>query len=145
MMDPEKIVKEPTRRTPWVVLEPGRIFFMGRSIPDNPGDFYRPLHAWVSEYVKSYDGTTRIEFGFEYINTSSTKWIFGILRELAGMKDLNRLTSVKWYYEEGDDDMEELGYMFQAIIECPFSIIEIEEMSEEQFRHIFAGPVRTDF
>ena len=24
-------------------LEPGRIFIMGRSIPENPADFYKPV------------------------------------------------------------------------------------------------------
>ncbi len=81
-MYPDSFKKEPSKRTPRVVIEPGRMFIMGRSIPDNPGDLYRPMHAWITDYSKDHAGETRIDMGFEYINTSSTKWIFAILKEL---------------------------------------------------------------
>ena len=44
---------EPTRRTPRILLESGRIVIMGRSIPVNPGEFYRPVMDWISEYIKT--------------------------------------------------------------------------------------------
>ena len=82
-------------------MEPGRIFIMGRSIPENPGDFYRPVYAWISEYAASHIEQSRIDLGFEYINTSSTKWIFNILKELSEMEDVTENVKVTWYYETG--------------------------------------------
>jgi len=54
MVYPEKYINELSKRTPWIIMEPGRIFVMGRSIPENPGDFYRSVQIWLSEYSKRY-------------------------------------------------------------------------------------------
>lgn len=135
-MYPERLKCESTKRTPLVVLEEGRIFFLGRSIPENPGDFYRPVHAWISEYARVYRGDTTICMGFEFINTSSTKWIYTILKELGTMRDLKLISSVFWYYEEGDDDMLDLGYIMKSLIEGNFNIIETEDLGEKHFQAI---------
>ena len=84
MMYPKKFKSVPSKRTPWIILEEGTIFIMGRSIPENPGEFYRPVHDWIAGYAKENFKETRIVLGFEYINTSSTKWIFAILKAIIG-------------------------------------------------------------
>ena len=140
MIYPESYKNEPSKRTPWIILEPGKIFIMGRSIPENPGDFYRPVHEWVSKYAQNYSKKTKIELGFEYINTSSTKWIYTLLKELAGMKKLVMNTNVTWYYEQGDMDMCELGFILRSLLECPFSIVEMDEMNNAQYEKIISDP-----
>jgi hypothetical protein len=130
---------EPTRKTPWVVLEPGRIFMMGRSISENPGEFYRPVYKWIQNYVAENPGPTSIHLGFEYINTSSTKWIYTLLRELSVMKDVVENASVKWYYDQGDDDMAELGFILRSLIECPVAITEISGMGKKRYEQILSG------
>lgn len=141
MMYPDKFKNEPSKRTPWIIMEPGRIFIMGRSIPENPGDFYRPVYTWISEYRHSYTEKSRIDLGFEYINTSSTKWIFNILKELAEIKELAENTRVTWYYEQGDDDMCELGFMLRSLIECPFKLVEVVEMNSARYKKILSQPI----
>src|SRR5665647_3156253 len=112
-MYPDILKNEPSKRTPWIILKPGTIFIMGRSIPENPGGFYRPVHDWISRYSNDNEYITKIDIGFEYINTSSTKWIFTLLKELSGMKDLAKNAMVTWYYERGDEDMCELGFILR--------------------------------
>jgi hypothetical protein len=138
-MYPDRFVNEPSKRTPWIILEPGKIFIMGRSIPENPGVFYRPVLDWVSMYTQDYLVKTKIEFGFEYINTSSTKWIYGLLKELAQMKDLTKNGSVTWYYEQGDEDMCELGYILRSLVECPFVFVEVNVMDRARFEKILSA------
>ena len=36
--------------------------------------------------------------------------------------------SVNWYFESEDEDMEEAGEDYQAIIKLPFKMIEVEEI-----------------
>jgi hypothetical protein len=139
MIYTERFVKEPSKRTPWIILEPGRVFIMGRSIPDDPGEFYRQVHKWVSDYVQNYNGKSRIEFGFEYINTSSTKCIFSILKELSEMKEIVDNASVTWYYEQGDEDMCELGFILRSLIECPFLVVEVNEMNRSRYEMILSA------
>ena len=138
MMYPDRLIYEPSKRTPWIILEPGRIFIVGRSIPENPGVFYRPVLEWISKYVQNYSGKTRIELGFEYINTASTKWIYAILKELSELKELVQNGSVTWYYEQGDEDMCELGFILRSLVECPFTIIELKEMDRAGFQKILS-------
>jgi hypothetical protein len=136
MMYPETFKKEPTKRTPWINLEQGKIFIMGRSIPDNPGDFYRPVHEWLSDYSRSYKGKSKIDLGFEYINTSSIKWIFTILKELSELEEMSKNARVTWYYEIGDDDMCELGFILRSLVDCPFVVVEVNEMNTARYKKI---------
>jgi len=135
-MYPDKYKSEPSKRTPWIDMEPGRIFLMGRSIPENPGDFYRPVYKWISEYSVSHIEKSRIDLGFEYINTSSTKWVFNILKALSEMENVAENVKVTWYYEQGDEDMCELGFILRSLIECPFILVEVEEMNNERYNRI---------
>jgi len=139
-MYPDSFKNIPTKRTPWIILEPGRIFIMGRSIPENPTDFYRPIQEWISKYVQNYTEKSKIELGFEYINTSSIKWIFTILRELSEMKDIVNNASVTWYYEHGDEDMCELGFILRSLVECPFVVVEVDEMNKGRYEKILSKP-----
>ena len=122
---------DPTRRTPRIVLEPGRIFIVGRSIPENPSEFYRPVYDWISRYIQINGHRTRIELGFEYINTSSTKWIYNIIKEISGMNNLADSARIIWYYDKGDEDMCELGFILKSLVECPFFVIETEKMDRQ--------------
>jgi hypothetical protein len=138
-MYPDSFKNAPSKKTPWVILEPGKIFIMGRSIPENPGDFYRPALDWISKYANNYIEKTRIVFGFEYINTSSTKWIYTILKELSEMKGITVKVSCTWYYENGDEDMYELGSILKSLIDCHFVITEVPEMNKVQYEKILSG------
>ena len=137
-MYPDSIKNNPTKRTPWIILEPGRIFIMGRSIPENPNDFYLPIQEWISEFACNNDGKSIIDLGFEYINNSSIKWIFTILRELSEMKDILKKANVTWYYERGDEDMCELGFILRSLVECPFIVVEVEEMNKARYERILS-------
>jgi hypothetical protein len=139
-MYPDSFKNNPSKRTPWIILEPGRIFIMGRSIPENPNDFYRPVQEWISKYAQNYTEKSKIELGFEYINTSSIKWIFTILRELSEMKEIVRNASVSWYYEHGDEDMCELGLILRSLVECPFVVVEVDEMNRARYEKILSKP-----
>ena len=113
---------------------------MGRSIPENPNDFYRPVQEWISSFVKNTTDKSKIDLGFEYINTSSIKWIFTILRELSEMKNIVENASVTWYYEHGDEDMCELGFILRSLVECPFVVVEVDEMNRARYEKILSEP-----
>jgi hypothetical protein len=138
-MYPESFKNSPTKRTPWIILEPERIFIMGRSIPENPNDFYGPVQEWISSYVQQHTEKSKIELGFEYINTSSIKWIFTILKELSEMKEIIKNANVTWYYEHGDEDMCELGFILRSLVECPFIVVEVDEMNRARYEKILSN------
>jgi hypothetical protein len=138
-MYPDRFKNDPSKRTPWIILEPGKIFIMGRSVPENPGELYRPVHDWIKKYTENYLEKTTIQLGFEYINSSSTKWIFTIIKELAKLKESVKDVSVTWYYEKGDEDMIELGIIIRSLVDCPLVVVEVAEMNRARFEKILSG------
>jgi hypothetical protein len=138
-MYPERLTIAPTRRLPWIVFEQGRIFVMGRSIIENPSKFYESGLRWLYSFSKEWSGKTKIDLGFEYINTGSIKWLYLLLQGLSKRKELSENTLVKWYYEQGDDDMYELGFILQSLVECHFSIIEVDEMNSKLYEDLMSG------
>jgi hypothetical protein len=122
-----KIELEQTRVTPAVLMQEGLISIKGRSITENAGDFYRPLKQWITDYVAYFTEETRVILAFEYINTSSTKWVYGIISELATIPNVHKNVKVEWHYEKGDDELFELGKIIRTFINCPFLFYETEQ------------------
>lgn len=100
----------------------------GRSIPENSVEFYKPLNDWVEEYSKSPQAETTFDVKLEYFNTSSSKCILDLFKLLESLNGNGTKVIVNWYFEEDDEDMEEAGEDYQAIISLPFKMIEVEEI-----------------
>lgn len=131
-MSINNLTVEPTKKTPWIVLEPGKIIILGRSILENPAEFYRPVHEWVSKYIHENHKMTSIQLGFEFINTTSIKWVYAILKELSNIPEMSTRARVSWYYEAGDEDMCDLGFILRSLVNCPFIIKEVDDLYKEK-------------
>jgi hypothetical protein len=129
----QNLIIDPTKKTPWIIFEPGRILIAGRSISENPAEFYRPLHDWVSQYACDSEAMTDIQLGFEFINTTSIKWLYAILKELAKIPDMASKAKISWFYEEGDEDMCDLGFILRSLVPCPFHITEVDDIGKQKF------------
>ena len=118
---------EKTNHTPYVNLTAGKIEISGRSIPEDPVAFYKPVLDWLDDYKKSPSERTIVNLNFEYINTSSSKALHNILKSLNEGFDNAHQMEINWHYEVGDDDMFELGQFFQPYISIPMNFIETSE------------------
>lgn len=107
--------------------ETGILKISGRSIPDDTFKVYNPIIEWLNQYSIQPNKTTTLDIRFEYINTSSSKFIFEILKKLEKLSNAGNDVTINWYYEEDDEDMMETGEDFQSIINIPIHILEIEE------------------
>ena len=136
-MYPERLYIEPSKRSPWIDFNQGRLFVMGRAIIDNPSQFFEIPIKWVSAYANDWKETTKVYLGFEYINTGSTKWLYILLRELSEMSNIVSNAEISWYYEKGDEDMCELGNILRSLISCKFNIVEMEEMNDNLYQALF--------
>ncbi len=136
-MYPDRLNIEPTKRSPWVVLDEEKLFIMGRSIIENPGVFYEPVYRWLSERSSGKRGKIKIDLGFDYVNTGSIKWLYILLRDLSEKICMFENIRITWYYELGDDDMCELGFILRSLVDCPFTIIEVEEMNQDLYDELF--------
>lgn len=106
----------------------GVLELRGRSIPENSIEFFKPLNDWLDKYGNAPKSTTSINVKLEYFNTSSSKCILDLFKRLEKLNGNSTEVSVNWYFEKDDEDMEEAGEDYQAIVGLPFKIIEVEEI-----------------
>ncbi|MFN5910276.1 MAG: DUF1987 domain-containing protein [Bacteroidota bacterium] len=121
---------EASAKTPAVSFDPveGKLELRGRSIPENSIEFYKPLNDWIDHYAKSPKDSTTVDIRLEYFNTSSSKCILDLFKKLERLNAGGSAVQVNWYFEEDDEDMEEAGEDYQAIIRLPFNMIGVEEI-----------------
>ena len=123
----EELKIEGSAKTPTVEFKAdGELLLKGRSIPENSIEFYKPILDWIENYGASPKDKTIVNVQLEYFNTSSSKCILDVFKKLETLSDTN--IEINWYYEEDDEDMLEAGEDYQAIIDIPFKMIEVEEL-----------------
>lgn len=106
----ENLMIQGTRSTPEVDFNVnGNLTMKGRILTENILLFFNPLIDWVSNLECE---SVNFEIQLEYINTGAAMQLFSILRKLEENSKIKNLT-VKWYYEEDDEDHLETGEMFE--------------------------------
>ena len=130
----EKVFIIATTNTPEVVLDPEKMIFeiSGESRPQDASKFYFPILQWLDELGKNLarqqDNTTIFEFHFkfEYFNSLSAKYILDICKRLSSLHSKGNNVSIKWYFEDDDEDMHEVGQEMSRISKIPFEYNEIK-------------------
>jgi hypothetical protein len=124
------ILLDGSAKTPTVHFDgtTGQLELRGRSIPENSIEFYRPLIDWIDNYSKAPQPATKLRVQLEYFNTSSSKCILDLFKKLEAVRSSGNEVMVFWHYEPDDEDMLEAGEDYQAIINIPFKMVQIEEV-----------------
>ena len=123
----EELKIEGSAKTPTIEFNAsGDLLLKGRSIPENSIEFYKPILDWIENYGDSPKDKTIVNVQLEYFNTSSSKCILDVFKKLETLSGTD--IEINWYYEEDDEDMLEAGEDYQAIIDIPFKMIEVEEL-----------------
>lgn len=125
----EAISIEGTPKTPTVKFDPatGVLELKGRSIPENSIEFYKPVIDVLDKYASNPKPVTNVNVQLEYFNTSSSKCILDLFKKLEAINNNGSSVTINWHYEEDDEDMLEAGEDYQAIINVPFKMIQIQE------------------
>jgi len=114
--------------TPQILLDAdkGLIEISGKSFPEDAVRFYKPILRWIDEYIASPNSMTHLNLKFSYYNTASAKKILELIKKVATIKQTANKLEINWYYEEGDEDMQNAGNDYSSVVEVPFNIIEIK-------------------
>jgi hypothetical protein len=120
---------EGSPKTPTIEFNSGTGYLLirGRSIPENSIEFYKSLIEALEAYNDSPQSNTKVDIQLEYFNTSSSKCILDVFKKLEAINAGSSEVVINWHYEEDDEDMLEAGEDYQAIIDIPFKMIEVEE------------------
>ncbi|MCF8381157.1 MAG: DUF1987 domain-containing protein [Bacteroidales bacterium] len=122
----EEYLLKKTFNTPEVHFIPseGYLKIEGRSIPEDPNEFYDSIIKLLKEYYKNPEEITRCDIKLEYINSGSSKFMLELLRILKINYDQGKDCIVNWYYEEDDESIQELGMHYKSTIKLPMKLIE---------------------
>lgn len=114
-----------TSATPAIIFdfENGNLSISGRSIHENPVEFYKPLLEWLNEYALHPCALTIFNINFDYLNTSSSKYLFAILKKMKLMADSGNSISINWHNHIDDEDMLQTGQVYSEILEMSFEFI----------------------
>ena len=107
-----------------LIAKSGELSMEGRSIPEDPGEFFERLIDWINEYFQNPVEQTVMSIKLEYINSGSSKYMLEILRIMKINHDSGKNVKILWYFEEGDESIEELGTHYEQTIQIPFEHIE---------------------
>lgn len=120
MMEPYII--DSTPHTPMVNFnsKSGVMEIKGRSIPDQPDDFWIPVLNWFESYLLNPTQKTVVKIDLEYFNISSSKRILFLLYKLNELVESGNDVTVEWMYRESDEDMYEVGQDYAYMVKVPF-------------------------
>lgn len=121
---------EPTRTTPFVTIDTdnGILNFKGRSAPKSSINFFFPIIENIKQELSHRKEAITANFCFEYFNTSSSKCLYDILRELSRIKENNGAeVQVNWFYEDWDEDMRESGEDYEDLLNMQFNYVVLED------------------
>lgn len=121
----DNLVIKRTKTTPEIIFDQNSniLKIAGESYPENSAGFYAPVFEWLEKYLKSAPKFV-FEFYMIYFNTSSSKAIMDIIDLLDDYYIKTKNVELKWFYDEGDDDIQESGEEFTEDLEIPCQIIE---------------------
>lgn len=122
----EKLEIQRRANTPSVIFnsQTGVMKIEGRSIPENPGEFYDELIDWLKKYFSEDHPDTTLEMNLEYVNSGSSKYLLGLFRVIKEEVKKGKKITINWYYEEDDEAIQSLGEHYKSSLKIPFNMIE---------------------
>ncbi len=122
------LIIESSELTPEVILdkESNVFIFRGKSLPENPLGFYKPILNWIDEYAMEPNANTEVNFMMIYFNTSSSKVFLDIMKKFEAINRSGSSCSINWYYKDDDEEMLEAGEIYSERVSLPFNLL-VEE------------------
>jgi hypothetical protein len=117
-----------TLHTPRVRVFPEekRITVTGHSRLEDPSLFYEEFMCLIEDCFNDFKTIATFDFNLNYLNTSSSKWLFHVLKNLQNKYQGKKIITINWYYELDDDAMLEAGEVYQSLLNLPFNLIAVK-------------------
>jgi hypothetical protein len=119
-----------TKNSPEIRLSPdGIIKIFGRSMGANTAEISEEIDKWIDSYVLDPADVTCIDIHLEYLKGTDLKFYISLLKKICTVRLKYKKCIINWYYEEGDEDMLEMGESISFLLDIPFNMIEINDRS----------------
>lgn len=126
----EAFLREKTKSTPWIKLDPEsrRFEIQGESYPENSANFYSPMLQWLETYLNQLENEgLEVDVELIYFNSSSSKVFMNFFDMLEDAAQRGVSVVVNWKYHEDNDTALECGEEFQEDLEnVSFNLVELQ-------------------
>jgi hypothetical protein len=114
----EKISLNGTETTPTIIFDPenGPFRIEGRSLMDNPEEFYEPIKKWLREYANNKKAAIELSIKLDYLNTPTSRQFLDLFKIMEGSEG----SKVIWNFPDEDEDMEEMGQELAELVKFKF-------------------------
>lgn len=111
--------------TPHILFDPTSSVFKieGKSFPEDSKEFYRVLIEWLEAYKANLPPVFELSFNLFYLSSSSIISVKQILMKIAEFQSKGTRVTVKWKYDEDDDDIKKTGEDYMKITKLPFQFV----------------------
>ncbi len=117
------LISPETNKPKVTFSESGVLSITGRSIPEHPIKFYKPISDWLEEFIATSPIKIHLTIYFDYLNTHSTECIVTLVKMLDDYYQQSKSdVTVVWNFENGDEDMESLGLDIKSFVGLPFIV-----------------------
>ncbi len=118
-----------TFRTPEVDfdVETGNFLISGRSIPENPKEFYKSIFDYLAEYFRHPAHKTILTIRFDYFNSASARVLYELLKRFDVFYSHGNHFLLRWVMEE-----ESFLDLFESVYHFPIEMIKSEENDEQE-------------
>jgi len=125
-MEPLQILA--TNDSPAINFNPKKEKFMvvGNSMPENAIGFYQNVLDWLKSYAETPNQITEFIFKMNLLNTSSSK-VFSDIFKMIYIISKKSDVKVLWYYNYGDDDIQEVGVDFKEYANVSFELVAVKD------------------
>jgi hypothetical protein len=125
----EPLVIKGTEKTPEINFnaQAGKLYVGGRSYSSDAFDFYKPVTAWVNEYMNQPNETTRLDINVDYFHSVSVKYLTSIIKRLSLLQEQGKTIIVTWYHQpdqEDEDEAYDLGKSIEGESKLRFQYVE---------------------
>jgi hypothetical protein len=126
----ETLLINDTPQTPYIHFDGGSgvMQIKGRSIPDQPDEFWQPILSWFDLYLLTPSTSTTVIIDLEYFNITSSKRILFLLYKLNELSENGFNVKVEWLYRDTDEDMYEVGQDYAYMVKVPFEFKMYEDL-----------------
>jgi len=117
-----------TSKTPEIILNPeGIVRIKGRWMMENNVTFSKELSDWYDTYISDLNEINAIDIHLEYFSCFNLGILISLLRKILCIKLIPSDLPVNWYYEEGDEEILDLGENISSVLGTPFNFILISD------------------
>jgi SiaC family regulatory phosphoprotein len=120
-----------THNTPEVVINPaGTIMIKGRALMVDNTEIPDQMMDVFEAYLRNPPETTDVIIALEYLNSFSATILVSVFEKISQAIQLPKKLVIRWYYEEDDEDMLELGKYISEICVVPIEFTVTNDITD---------------